>query len=188
MERRTFIRVTGLGLTGLALGCEDAVEPGACEPSLDQTEGPFHLPGVPVRTELDLWGDQGRPTTFEGRVLDTDCAPVAGAVVELWHADPSGLYDDSEDLRYRGETTTDAEGHFAFHTLRPGQYENTPTWTRPAHFHVKVHVGGEERLTTQLYFPDDELNEPDAIFDPSLLMTLADDGEGGDLVTHDLVV
>ena len=42
------------------------------------------------------------------------------------------------------------QGEVEFLTLYPGWYN-----PRAVHVHVKVHLGGQELLTTQLYFPDE---------------------------------
>ena len=64
-------------------------------------------------------------------------------------------------MRGRGRVTTDAEGRWTVQTYEPGRYLNGIRY-RPAHIHVKVWTGGRERLTTQLYFPDDPYNARDA--------------------------
>lgn len=183
-SRRGFLAATGLGLAALALGCDpdetgddtDATCDG--EPTVDQIEGPFWLPDVPVRTDLDLHGETGTSLRWSGRVLGTDCAPIAGAIVDLWHANPTGVYDETAQMRYRGQTATDADGRFEFTTLKPGHYVVSPSWTRPAHLHVKVFVDGQQRLTTQLYFETDPFNEADTILHESLVMAEEPDGDG----------
>lgn len=187
--RRGFLESTGLGLAGLVLGCTPGGPTGdtapfsdpateACEATEVQTEGPFFEAGVPVRSDLDLYDEEGTPLRFEGRVVDTDCRPIENAVVDLWHADPGGAYDDSAEHRYRGQQATDADGRFGFTTLKPGHYEVDANWTRPAHLHVKVRVGGTEVLTTQLYFEGDPFNDDDNILVPELVMAVVEEGDG----------
>ena len=53
----------------------------------DDIQGPFYIADAPVRTELDLYGDEGTSLTISGRVLDADCEPLPLAVVEVWHAE-----------------------------------------------------------------------------------------------------
>ena len=50
----------------------------------------------------------GRPVEIDGQVTTRSCRPVARALVDLWHADENGEYDNS-GFRYRGHLLTDAE-------------------------------------------------------------------------------
>ena len=73
---------------------------------------------------------------------------MAGAVIDLWQADPSGSYDNgSDEMRYRGKVSTDADGVYVFETLLPGRYLNGSV-LRPMHIHIKVWVDGQERAYT----------------------------------------
>ena len=106
--------------------------------------------------------------TLEGFVLTTNCQPVPGAVVDVWHCDDHGRYDNS-GFRYRGHQFTDSAGSFRFKTNRPARY-----FFRTAHIHVKVQGPNTELLTTQVYFPDNEqANDDDSIFNKELLVDLA---------------
>jgi protocatechuate 3,4-dioxygenase beta subunit len=156
-----------------------------CEASPGSIEGPFYRPGIPIRSNLDLYGDVGVPVRLRGRVTDGDCLPVVGAIVELWHASPAApdrvpgdidaSYDATVEYRYYGQVATDARGGYAFDTLRPGWYLNGAAY-RPAHLHVKIWADDVERLTTQLYFEADPFNDGDPWFDPTMVLVLADDG------------
>lgn len=188
-----------LGIVGLAVGCGPKelafvacpaeVEPGACQPTNEDVEGPFYRDGVPVRGDLDRYGDDGTRLTWTGRVLESaGCGPIAGAIVELWHADPRGEYDnDTEEMRYRGQLATDAEGGFRFTTLVPGAYLDGTRY-RPAHLHVKVFVGDTEVLTTQLYFQGDPYLEDDAWAEPARAMCVQTNAEDDVAASYDLVV
>ena len=192
--RREVVRLTLVGATAWALGCApedgenddadtsgpppDTGAPGSCSITGDDIEGPFYISDAPVRSDLDTWGDEGLRIRLSGVIQSTDCIPLAGAVIEIWHADDEGAYDnDSADMRYRGQQATDSEGRYAFETLVPGRYLNGGTY-RPAHIHVKIWVDGVERLTTQLYFDDDPYNEGDAWYEASRSMAIEDHGDG----------
>ncbi len=69
------------------------------------------------------------------------------ALVDLWHADECGEYDNS-GFRYRGHVFTDAQGRYRFRTIVPAIYSG-----RTRHYHVKVQAPRGRVLTTQLYFP-----------------------------------
>lgn len=150
---------------------DDGPFPTDCQVTATDIEGPFYLADAPERADLTDFGDEGTVLELSGRVLDSTCAQgLAGAVVELWHADPDGDYDNrSSEMRYRTALTCDGEGAFSLRTLLPGRYAAGGT-LRPRHIHVKVHVDGVERLTTQLYFEGDPYNECDAFVNTSLIL------------------
>lgn len=129
-----------------------------------QTEGPFFKPRSPLRSDprAEL---KGTPVTLTGLVLTRDCRPVANALVDLWHADADGDYDN-RGFRGRGHQFTDAQGSYRFLTIRPARYTG-----RTPHYHVKVQAANGPVLTTQLYFPGDPGNRRDPIYRPELDMT-----------------
>jgi len=139
--------------------------------TLAQTAGPFYTPNTPERTNLREEGMAGTPLLVTGRVLNNDCSPVAGAVLDFWHADDGGQYDNV-GFRLRGHQFTDAEGNYRLETIVPGLYPG-----RTRHIHVIVQGENTRRLTTQLYWPHEAANARDGIFHPALVMQVA---EGGD--------
>jgi protocatechuate 3,4-dioxygenase beta subunit len=157
----------------------------SCAPTPDDIEGPFYRPDAPERADLTRAGDAGTPLLLSGRVVARDgCTPIAGAVVDLWQADPDGAYDNaSPAMDYRAQVTADAQGRWQIQTFEPGRYLNGAQY-RPSHIHVKVWVEGTERLTTQLYFPDDPYNDVDPWYDPLLEVARTGPGEAA----FDLVV
>src|SRR5262249_58271144 len=58
---------------------------------------------------------------------------------------------------------------------------------RPRHIHVKVQAPGRPPITTQLYFPGEPGNQRDGIFDPRLVMKVAD-APTGRLAVFDFVL
>lgn len=147
--------------------------PSACTPgTIGRTAGPFYTPSTPRRTRLLEPESGGEPLILQGLVLTPDCRPVPGAVVDLWHCDERGRYDN-RGFRYRGHQFTDTAGAFRFETVRPGHYTG-----RTPHFHVRVQGEKTRLLTTQLYFPDlREANRRDFIYRDELLLRL--DRAGG---------
>ena len=171
-----------------------------CELTGSDIPGPFYIEGVPVRNNLDLYGDAGTTLTLSGRVLDADCNPIANAVVDIWHAEPTTKaageltaadsvdYDNSStEMRYRGQTATNEEGKYTFHTKKPGWYLNGGTF-RPMHIHVKVWVDGTERLTTQLYFAGDPFIDGDPWASEDRAIAVSSAGEGAEAGTFDFTV
>jgi protocatechuate 3,4-dioxygenase beta subunit len=154
----------------LTLACDDGDEL-----TLEREAGPFFRPNSPL--ERDLYPDApgGERITVAGFVFDNRCRPLAGSLIEIWHADENGDYD-SVGFRLRGHQFTDAQGRWWFNTIVPALYPG-----RTRHFHFKVQRPGGRVLTTQLYFPGENRNEGDRLFHPTLLldMTLTDDGQFG---------
>ena len=138
----------------------------------EQTEGPFFTPDSPERVSLLEPGMAGTALLLTGRILDTGCRPIPGALLDFWQADDAGQYDNS-GYRLRGHQFADASGEYRLRTIVPGLYTG-----RTRHIHVKAQPRGGSVLTTQLYFPDEPANEADGIFDPLLLVDLTDSGAG----------
>jgi protocatechuate 3,4-dioxygenase beta subunit len=114
-----------------------------------QTEGPYYTPNTPQRSSLVEAGSKAERLVLAGRVVDAQCRPVAKALLDFWHCDENGEYDNV-GYRYRGHLFTDAEGRFRLETIFPALYPG-----RARHIHVKVQAPGRRILTTQLYFPGD---------------------------------
>jgi len=165
----------GLILAAPALllsGCAQAQVAGATPA---QMEGPYYPSAIPADADADLrrvagLGQvaQGRPLLLAGQVRTLDGAPLPGAVVEIWQADHAGIYLHPREGRLAqrdagfqgyGRTRADAQGHYAFRTIRPGEYPG-----RTPHIHLRAHPpGGGTALTTQVYFPDEPLNARDGL-------------------------
>jgi protocatechuate 3,4-dioxygenase beta subunit len=137
-----------------------------------QTEGPFFTPSSPLRASLLEAESKAQRFLVTGRVLSPQCKPVANALVDLWHADEEGAYDN-RGFRYRGHQFTDSEGRYRFETIVPALYPG-----RTRHYHVKVQPKGARVLTTQLYFPGDMGNRRDGLYRPELEMRAPKAGEG----------
>jgi protocatechuate 3,4-dioxygenase, beta subunit len=117
----------------------------------------------------------GQLIHLRARVVDEDGAPVAGAVVEVWHCNAAGKYihpndsnDAPEDPNFYGAArlVTGDSGLVELRTVKPGAYPvpDTDGWWRPPHIHFSV-FGRVwlSRLVTQMFFPGEPLNEADAI-------------------------
>jgi protocatechuate 3,4-dioxygenase beta subunit len=145
------------------------------EATIEQTEGPYFTPNSPERASLLEEGLPGTKLVVTGYVYSTDCRPIEGALLDFWHADDSGEYDNV-GYRLRGHQFTDEAGRYDLTTIVPGIYTG-----RTRHIHVKVQAPNEPVLTTQLYFPDEPGNASDGIFDPSLVIDMEEDGDDGKL-------
>lgn len=136
------------------------------EPTPRQTEGPFFTPSSPKRDSLLEPGMKGTRIVLSGRVFARDCRPVSGALLDFWHADDDGEYDN-EGYRLRGHQFTDEEGRYQLETIVAGVYPG-----RTRHYHVRLQAPHGKVLTTQLYFPDEARNRRDFLFRPELLMAV----------------
>jgi protocatechuate 3,4-dioxygenase beta subunit len=181
-SRRRFLLNTGMLAAGLeysgatAVLAQELAPTPAChdgdEPTVRQGEGPFFKPSSPERSDLREPRSGGRPLELSGFVLTRRCRPLRGAVVDLWHADDKGEYDNT-GFRYRGHVSTGLDGAFRFRTIMPAVYTG-----RTRHYHVKVLAPDSRLLTTQLYFPNEPANRRDGLFRRELLMRVADAGDG----------
>jgi protocatechuate 3,4-dioxygenase beta subunit len=142
------------------------------EATIRQTEGPYFKPSSPQRADLVEPGTKGRLVEINGRVLSRSCGPVERALVDLWHADERGEYDNA-GFRYRGHLFTDGEGCYRFRTILPALYPG-----RTRHYHIKVQAPERPVLTTQLYFPDEPANRRDGLFRRDLAMQIAEAPDG----------
>lgn len=133
----------------------------ACALTCVTTEGPCDAQS-PVRQDISE-GYPGLPLRLALKIVDTDCEPISGAVVDVWHCRNTGLYSGSDaidfctdgdsDARshryFRGTQTTDSEGRVDFDSCYPGWYSS-----RTIHIHFRVRVNDEEYVVSQIVFPD----------------------------------
>jgi protocatechuate 3,4-dioxygenase beta subunit len=141
-------------------------------PTPRQTEGPYFRPDSPARTSLLEPGLRGTRIVVAGTVLSTGCQPVPRTLIDVWHADDGGSYDNS-GYRLRGHQLTDDQGRYRIETIVPGIYVG-----RTRHIHVKVQPPNGPVLTTQLYFPGEAGNQRDPIFARDLVMQVRDAADG----------
>jgi len=143
-------------------------------------EGPLYVAGAPVResvSRIDLNADaDAGPLVIHGTVTGLDGKPLAGALVECWHANSKGFYSHfdptgaQDDFNLRGAVKTGADGKYEFRTLMPVGYGCPPHGStqqllnglgrhgnRPAHVHFFVSSDGHRKLTTQFNIEGDPL-------------------------------
>ncbi|QQO37010.1 intradiol ring-cleavage dioxygenase [Bradyrhizobium diazoefficiens] len=147
--------------------------------------GPFyvgeHKP-TPHGSDISR-GITGEPMFVRSRVTDLAGQPLAGAEIDVWHADDDGFYDsqkpsyETQGPSLRARFVTDAEGRFSFRTILPCSYP-IPTDgpvgdliaatkrhpMRPAHVHFLVKAKGFEPLVTHVFIEGDEYLASDAVF------------------------
>ena len=143
-------------------------------------EGPFYPKHKQVDKDTDLTlieghteRAQGEVIKVTGHVLDDKGLPVEGALVDIWQANAHGRYHHEDDpataptdpnFQGWGMVKTDAEGRYAFTTIKPSAYMVDDKWSRPPHIHYKVSRRGYKELITQMYFDGDPLNDKDRLF------------------------
>jgi len=142
------------------------------EHTVAQTEGPYFKPNAPLKRDLAVDAPGGERMTIGGLVLDTACRPLPRTLVQIWHADESGAYD-TKGYKLRGYQYADDDGRWWFSTIVPAAYAG-----RTRHYHVKVQKPHGRILTSQLYFPNERLNEQDSLFDRRLVMRVSSSDEG----------
>jgi catechol 1,2-dioxygenase len=123
----------------------------------------------------------GAPLFVQGRVVDGQGRPVAGAEVDVWHASPVGFYEnqdpDQADMNLRGKFTTDVDGRFSFRSVMMVGYPIPTNGVvgrllkaqdrhpyRPAHLHALIFKPGFKVLISQVYDPNDPHLDSDVQF------------------------
>ncbi len=155
-----------------------------CGETEDNIEGPFYKAGAPERSSLIEPGMKGRPLTITGRVQDTQCRPLANAVLDVWQCNADGVYDN-KGYTLRGKIHADKQGRFELRTILPPPYKVSDTRYRPAHIHLKISGPGTTVLTTQLYFAGDKWNAVDSAYRKSLTIQPHDGRNGSKLAAFD---
>ena len=146
--------------------------------------GPFWRAGAPRTASGDSIvrsPTPGAAVFVKAWVHDSSGRAVAGAEVDVWHASPEGYYENQDpgqaDMNLRGRFVTDANGFFAFRTVKPAGYPVPVTGPvgdllraqgrhnmRPAHLHFLIHKAGYKAQFSQVYSSDDAHLETDAQF------------------------
>ena len=161
--RKQFLQTTTIALAGIPFSTLWQCRPAPTDPPIacitgEDILGPFYRAEAPFRTALNVLNQMGTPILIRGRVLSsTDCTtPLPEVVVDVWHADDEGNYDNTtSDYKFRGRMNTDELGQYEFMSILPARYGNGGQ-LRPRHIHFRVQGAQHEELVTQLYFADDE--------------------------------
>jgi protocatechuate 3,4-dioxygenase beta subunit len=164
-EALTILGASGLAWLGRGAGQVPGSQGGPCVVRPALTEGPFFVDERLNRS--DIRSDPATGALSAGAMLtlavtvsrigDAACAPLAGAMVDLWQCDALGVYSDVEQAVgrkfLRGYQLTGADGKASFTTIYPGWYPG-----RAVHIHFKVRspagVSPGYEFTSQWFFDD----------------------------------
>ncbi|MGY3609468.1 MULTISPECIES: protocatechuate 3,4-dioxygenase subunit alpha [unclassified Bradyrhizobium] len=147
-----------------------------------QTVGPFFKYGLTPNGQYD-WNDaftgnlvtpdaSGERVRIEGRVFDGDGQPVPDCMLEVWQADSQGRFAHPQDKRalpntkFRGfgRVGTDANGAYAFDTIKPGSVPDPDGKPQAPHLLLAVFARGMLRhLYTRIYFGGEAANGSDPV-------------------------
>lgn len=180
MDRRKMLAL--LGITGVNMlgrySSANSSETGSirrtlsCVVTPQQTEGPYFVDERLHRSDIrpdpsDGSIKEGLPLALEIRVFSvgtgagSDCKPIAGAFVDIWHCDAQGVYSDVMDSDFntvgkkflRGYQVSDKNGSLRFITIYPSWYPG-----RTVHIHFKIRTDSKytrpHEFTSQFYFDD----------------------------------
>jgi len=138
-------------------------------------EGPFYRAGAPYRCKVSPPLVEGVCLVIAGRVWGFDSKkPIPHAVIDLWHADVHGRYDNADgSFRNRARLITSETGAYEFETIHPTGYSNGPNFQRAPHIHFKVSAAGYRTLTSELFFEGDAHQDIDPLFKPELVVKMA---------------
>ena len=176
-RRGLIVAGASLGATGLFPACghqNGSTVPGAqtgsaaCVLRPRQGEGPYFLDEKLERSDIrsdptDGSVKPGVPLRLVFRTLRADaaCAPLPGAIIDIWQCDADGIYAGVVDGNgqfntqgkkfLRGFQRTNAEGQGEFLTIYPGWYAG-----RAAHIHFKIRsdLRAGFDFASQIYFPE----------------------------------
>jgi protocatechuate 3,4-dioxygenase, alpha subunit len=147
-----------------------------------QTVGPYFAYGLTPNGKYE-WNDAfsnnlvtsdatGERIRVEGRVFDGDGQPVPDAMLEIWQADAQGRFADPQDKRalpnaaFRGfgRCGTDANGGYAFDTVKPGSVPDPDGKPQAPHILLAVFARGMLlHLYTRVYFSGEAANATDPV-------------------------
>ena len=126
----------------------------ACAVTPTETVGPYPSLTDLFRSDIRE-GKSGTLLTLTVKVVNVNssCAAVPNANVEIWHVDAAGNYSQygtqTTQTYLRGIQTTNSSGEVTFTTIYPGWYQG-----RATHIHLEVTMNGRSVKVTQIAFPE----------------------------------
>jgi protocatechuate 3,4-dioxygenase, beta subunit len=209
LSRRRFVRIASLATGALAVTSVPTLLANDQNPVLRETAdlitGPFYPRVQPRDRDADLTlvrGQRqraaGQVVQLSGRVTNAKGEPVRNARIEIWQANTHGRYAHpsdpnsqlSLDSGFQGYAVlrTDNEGKYRFRTIKPGPYPTARGDMRAPHIHFEIE-GRIDRKVTQLFFPNERLNDQDRHLNSvrrpeTLIANIASTAAGAELVAQ----
>src|SRR5687767_1547866 len=159
--RRGFIK----GASAFALVAAALPPAAACVQGVPA--GDAAVAGRASRIEVAGRGEPGARLVMRGVVYGADEKPAPGVKIFLYQTDAEGFYSrpvsDPRRARLRGTVWTDAQGRYAFDTIKPGHYADT---SQPPPLHIHVHLEPPqlaEHWVESFYFEGDAQLQSDVV-------------------------
>lgn len=212
LSRRRLVRLASLAtgaLTVTGVSSLFATQDGVLRETADLITGPFYPRIKPSDKDADLTlvrGHRqraaGQLVRLSGRVTNLKGEPLRNAPIQIWQANTHGRYAHPSDPNTRlaldpafqgyALLRTDNEGRYRFTTIKPGAYPTPRGDMRAPHIHFEIE-GQIDRKVTQLFFPDEPLNDKDrhlnSVRRPETLIAKVSASTGSELVARwDIVV
>jgi catechol 1,2-dioxygenase len=147
-------------------------------------EGPLYVAGAPIsntEARMDDGETPGQGMLLHGQILDEEGNGIAGALVDVWHADTDGNYSHFQtthsEFNLRRRILADENGFFTARSIVPNGYGCPPGGStlqvldqlgrhgnRPAHIHFFVSKPEFKHLTSQINLAGDEYTYDDFAF------------------------
>jgi protocatechuate 3,4-dioxygenase, alpha subunit len=161
---------------------ESKARPKAQGVTPSQTVGPYFAYGLTSNGRYD-WNDafsnnlvtpdtSGERVRVEGRVFDGDGQPVPDCMLEIWQADAQGRFSDPQDKRALpnssfkgfGRCGTDANGGYAFDTIKPGTVPDPDGKPQAPHLLLAIFARGMLLQNySRIYFGGEPANANDPV-------------------------
>ncbi|MEK7727573.1 MAG: twin-arginine translocation signal domain-containing protein [candidate division KSB1 bacterium] len=169
-----------MGEPPIPLVLQDKLKPTAQNPL-----GPFYRAGAPFRAKVTPPFEPGTALLVSGRVWAYDTKkPLAGAVLDVWHVDHTGVYssgdpDAKRGFKNRARLITSETGYYEFEAIHPIAYQPNSDFWRSPHIHYKITHPGYKTLVTELFFEGDDKHDVDPMFQAGLMMKIVQQQANG---------
>lgn len=142
--------------------------------------GASSIAEVPFTTTLAPLGLKGTRLIISGTVYAADQrTPLPGALLEVWHANADGRYDNTLPLTLRAKMRTDSAGQFEFTTIKPGHVQ-VGCERLPAHINYLVSYSGYRPLFMSQFFAGDPyLADPPPMREAAITPLMEEQGADG---------